>query len=342
MALTAIIKSKIGSTSEWEKSLRVLNKGEIGIEMTNCDENDKPTEKTSYMIKVGNGKDTFNDLPYANDYTELINRINNISNLATPEDDGIFSKEDKTKLDNIEENANNYIHPVSGVTAGLYNQVRVNKQGHVVEGYNASTLINNANATNSGLMSSADKIKLDKIEDGANNYTLPTAKVNRLGGIKVGVNLTVSSDGVLNAINTTYSMASQNNNGLMSSADKTKLDNIDLDMLESFTLQSATRTRLGGIKVDGSTCAVDSEGILKIIFPVYNDATTSSHGFMSASDKLTLDSISKRLSTNGTVCIGKDKPTSNNDLWIDTGNNGIIKYYDSSTYSWVTVPAVWG
>ena len=42
-----------------------------------------------------------------------------------------------------------------------------------------------ASATQSGIMSSTDKAKLDGIASGANNYTLPTATETTLGGIKV-------------------------------------------------------------------------------------------------------------------------------------------------------------
>ena len=59
---------------------------------------------------------------------------------ATGSNDGLFSKEDKAKLDAIEENANNYIHPKSGVSVGTYLLTAINEYGHVVGGSNPSTL----------------------------------------------------------------------------------------------------------------------------------------------------------------------------------------------------------
>ena len=59
---------------------------------------------------------------------------------ATGSNNGLFSKEDKAKLDAIEENANNYIHPKSGVSVGTYLLTAVNEYGHVVGGSNPSTL----------------------------------------------------------------------------------------------------------------------------------------------------------------------------------------------------------
>lgn len=52
-----------------------------------------------------------------------------------------------------------------------------------------------ATASTAGLMSAADKSKLDGIAAGANNYTytLPTATSSTLGGVKIGSNITVSS-----------------------------------------------------------------------------------------------------------------------------------------------------
>lgn len=69
-----------------------------------------------------------------------------------------------------------------------------------------------ATETESGLMSSADKKKLDGIASGANNYSLPTASSTTLGGIKVGTNLSISN-GVLSATGTTYESKSAASGG---------------------------------------------------------------------------------------------------------------------------------
>lgn len=54
----------------------------------------------------------------------------------------------------------------------------------------------NASQSVAGLMSPADKQKLDGITAGANNYSLPTASSTTLGGVKVGSGLNISN-GVL-------------------------------------------------------------------------------------------------------------------------------------------------
>ena len=83
-----------------------------------------------------------------------------------------------------------------------------------------NTVSGNATSSSAGLMSAADKAKLDGIATGANNYTLPTASSSTLGGVKVGTNLSISN-GVLSAKDATTSQA-----GYMSAADKTKLNGI--------------------------------------------------------------------------------------------------------------------
>lgn len=79
----------------------------------------------------------------------------------------------------------------------------------------------------------AEKNKLSGIATGANNYTLPTAG-STLGGVKTTSTVTSASgytpapiiDGVpyYKDTNTTYNAATQSANGLMTAADKKKLD----------------------------------------------------------------------------------------------------------------------
>lgn len=104
----------------------------------------------------------------------------------------------------------------------------------------ANTTYGAATQSTNGLMTAADKKKLDGIATGANAYSLPTATSSVLGGVKTGSNITNSSGtisltkaNVTAALgytppttNTTYGVATQSANGLMSAADKKKLDGI--------------------------------------------------------------------------------------------------------------------
>lgn len=103
-----------------------------------------------------------------------------------------------------------------------------------------------ATTTAAGLMSAADKSKLDGIDAEANKYTLPTATTTVLGGIKVGANLAISN-GVLSG---NYSNATPERDGLMSADAKVKLDNIDAQFvvyhqfnpLNATTIEDAIKT----------------------------------------------------------------------------------------------------
>ena len=90
-----------------------------------------------------------------------------------------------------------------------------------------------------GLINGSDKKKLDSIAEGANKYSLPVANANGLGGIRIGYSYVVGTQNypiLLDASNkayvnvpwknTEYSVATTSANGLMSSNDKSKLDNI--------------------------------------------------------------------------------------------------------------------
>lgn len=65
---------------------------------------------------------------------------------------------------------------------------------------------------------------LHTTSSGGSGYVLPVATTTTLGGVKQGTNVTIASDGTLSATDTTYSVATTSQDGLMSSADKTKLD----------------------------------------------------------------------------------------------------------------------
>ena len=94
-----------------------------------------------------------------------------------------------------------------------------------------------ATATEPGAMAASDKAKLDGIAEKANNYSLPTAGNGKLGGVKTTSSVTSATgytpapivDGVpyYKDTNTTYSVATQSANGLLSSADKAKIDGFD-------------------------------------------------------------------------------------------------------------------
>ena len=173
--------------------------------------------------------------------------------VATTSKDGLMSSEDKTKLDGIASGANKYTHPsYTQRSSGLY-KITVDSSGHVsgatavtksditalgIPAQDTNTTYSAATTSTAGLMSAADKTKLDGIASGANNYTHPTFTARSAGLYKITVNnnghvsaATAVAKADITALgipaqDTTYSEATTSTAGLMSAADKTKLNGI--------------------------------------------------------------------------------------------------------------------
>ena len=139
-----------------------------------------------------------------------------------------------------------YVHPT---TAGYKHIPAGGKSGQILRwaadgtvawGEDNNTTYGIVTTTANGLMIATDKIKLDGIEAGANKYTHPgytscvsglyKITVDALGHVTGAVAVTKADITALGIpaqdTNTTYSVATQSANGLMSAADKKKLDGI--------------------------------------------------------------------------------------------------------------------
>ena len=246
------------------------------------------------------------------------------SAVATQSTNGLMSAADKTKLDGIAENANNYTHP--GYTAqasGLY-KVTVDSTGHVSAAAavaksditalgipESDTTYSNATTSAAGLMSAADKTKLDGVTAGANKYTHPSYTARASGLYKVTVDNTghvsaaaavtkrdITALGIPES-NTTYSAATTSAAGLMSAADKTKLDGVTAGA-NKYTHPSYTARASGLYKV-----TVDSTGHVSAATAVTKSDITALGIPIGEDHELTFPSIAKGITIpNGT---GKDK-----------------------------------
>lgn len=127
-----------------------------------------------------------------------------------------------------------------------------------------------ATQSSAGLMSSADKIKLDGLGDG--DYVLPVASASTLGGVKVGARLSIS-DGVLSADDQSYSNATTTDAGLMSSTDKAKLDGIS---------SGAEVNTIDTIVVNGTSVTPQNKAV-SITIPTNNNELTNGAGYQTAS-----------------------------------------------------------
>ena len=165
------------------------------------------------------------------------------------------------------------------------------------------TSYSEATTSTAGLMSAADKSKLDGIAAGANSYTYthPTYTAKSSGLYKVTVDGTghvsaataVSKADItglgIPAQDTTYSAASTSAAGLMSASDKSKLDAITASAdAVSFSRSLSSGTKVGTITINGTGTDIYAPTNTDT---TYSAATTSAAGLMSASDKSKLDGI---------------------------------------------------
>lgn len=168
-----------------------------------------------------------------------------------------------------------------------------------------------------GLMSAADKKKLDGIASGANNFTysLPTASATVLGGVKTGSNIT-NTGGVLSltkanvtsalgytppTTNTTYGNATTGSSGLMSSSDKSKLDGI---------ASGANKTVVDNALSQGSANPVANSAITKRLQYLYS-FKISRDKWNESSDKSNWNVIVSWTNSSGTALTGSTTGTPN-------------------------------
>ena len=219
------------------------------------------------------------------------------SAVATQSTNGLMSAADKTKLDGIAENANNYTHP--GYTAqasGLY-KVTVDSTGHVSAAAavdksditalgipESDTTYSAATTSAEGLMSAADKSKLDGVTAGANKYTHPSYTARASGLYKV----TVDSTGHVSAA------------AAVDKSDITALGVPAQDTTYTHPSYTARASGLYKVTVDSTghvraAAAVTKRDITALGIPesntTYSAATTSAAGLMSAADKTKLDGV---------------------------------------------------
>ena len=202
---------------------------------------------------------------------------------ATASEAGLMSAGDKAKLDGIAAGANAYTHPAyTPQTSGLY-KITVDAQGHVSEvvavskaditalgipGQDTNTTYDPATASSPGLMSAADKAKLDGIDEEANHYVHPVHPSRTTGLYKI----TVDGQGHVVEV---AEVAKEDITAL-------GLPGQDTDTTYTLSKSGSTITLTGS---DGSKTQVTDSNT------TYGAATASAAGLMSAADKAKLDGI---------------------------------------------------
>ena len=223
-----------------------------------------------------------------------------------------MSSTDKTKLDGIAASANNYTHPVSGVTAGTYKSVTVDINGHVTSGTNPTTLagygITDAQALDADLTAIATLSGTSGLlkKTAANTWSLDTNTY-----ITGNQNIVVSGDA--SGSGTTSIALTLANSGATAGTYKS----VTVDAKGRVTAGTNPTTLAGyGITDAAPSTHVGATGT------AHGVATTSVAGFMSAADKTKLDGIS---GTPLTQTSGVWTPTvggnTTNGTWTPSGTN---------------------
>lgn len=106
--------------------------------------------------------------------------------VVTAEKDGLMLATDKTKLDGIDDGANNYTHPENH-PASVITEDEAHRFVSDVEKTTWNNKVDKANGMglSSNDYTTTEKNKLASIAENANNYTLPEATADRLGGVKI-------------------------------------------------------------------------------------------------------------------------------------------------------------
>ena len=275
------IQTKRDTAVNWESNNPVLLNGEEIIVDTNAGEIRK---------KIGDGTKTYTQLPFTDETLRnlISNKVDKVSGKGLSTND--FTNTLLTKLNGIEEGANKYTHP-SSHAASMITQDSTHRFVTDTEKstWNAKASTAVATTSTNGLMSKADKSKLDGIATGANNYTHPSSHAATM------ITEDTTHRFVTDAEKSTWNgkastaVATTSANGLMSSDDKTKLDGIAVGA-NNYTHPSSHAATM--ITQDATHRFVtDTEKSTWNAKASTAVATTSANGLMSKADKSKLDGI---------------------------------------------------
>lgn len=231
---------------------------------------------------------------------------------------GLMLNSDKTKLDSINATKLSKL-PNDIVISGLNFNCTTNSVILKIPCFNLlkgkleykNTELNTVNSETAGVMTAADKVKLDSLS----NYTLPIADSSTLGGIKIGSGLNIDSNGIVSVDNKLYILV--NSLESVSTPDANKiylvLNSSSTSETNSFTeyvwITSDTGSKWE--KLGEASATVDladyytKTEINNKLSPINNSiteldsnkvdkqdvATTAKNGLLSKEDKIKLDSI---------------------------------------------------
>lgn len=265
------VKHAYLSTTEWVSKNPILQAGELGF------------ESNTRKYKIGDGITKWNSLSYASGSGDIIVDSTLSPTSTNPLQNKAIYSALGDKLDKT----------------GTADSAKKDSAGNIISSTYIKT-INNIKPDSDGNVN---------ISVSSGDYTLPIASNSTLGGVKIGSGLTINTSGVVSADVTESTLAAYTKTTDLSAVAKSGNYN-DLSnkptIPSAYTLPNATNTTLGGVKI-GSNISVSSGTIsitksnvtsaLGYIPPisdtVYDNATITTAGLMSASDKVKLNGIAE-------------------------------------------------
>lgn len=188
------------------------------------------------------------------------------------------------------------------VSADANNAIQIKTVDGVQGLYVEATEVGSATDTEDGLMTSDDKAKLDGIEEGA--------QVNVIEGVKLnGVDIAVDAEKKADIL---IANASTDAAGLMSAADKAKLDTV---------AENANANLIETVSLNGTAVNVENKEA-KIVIA---EATEEAAGLMSADDKKALAGKQDELTAGTNVEITEDNTINVNLPTASAETAGVIK-----------------
>ena len=223
-------------------------------------------------------------------------------NKATTTTDGLMSKEDKSKLDNLNtddikvgtgEEQTTLTDRLAAIPATDITQDETHKfvTDEQIQQWTEGAGIENATITTDGLMSKEDKQKLEGIEEGANNYVHPDDENTR--------HVTDTQIAAWDAKAST-AVATTTTDGLMSKEDKSKLDNLNTDDIKVGTGEeqtTLTQKLAEPIKAEDVTTDTTHQFVTQEEKDAWTSGTNvglaspTKNGLMAKEDKSKLDNI---------------------------------------------------
>lgn len=216
-----------------------------------------------------------------------------------------------------------------------------------------NTTYSAATTSAAGLMSASDKSKLDNITASADSvsFTRSLTSGTKIGTITIngtGTDLYCQTD-----TNTTYSAATQSAQGLMSAADKKKLDGIATGANNyTYTLPTASSSTLGGVKTTSTVTSTSGLTACPIIsgVPYYKDTnstyTLSSFGITATATELNYcdgvtSSIQTQINSKSAVTLNNVSKAGGTATFYAPTSGGTKGYFlvgngTTSAPTWVT------